>query len=524
MSFSSNSSSLFGSSTSSGAGTGTTLGGGGGMFGGGSAASSSQPSGGLFGGTGTTGTTLGSGGGGGGLFGSASTAQPSTSGGLFGSASTAQPSTSSGGLFGGTGTTLGGGGGGMFGSASTAQPSTTSGGGLFGSASTAQPSTSGGLFGAQQSSSSGGMFGSASTAQPSTSGGLFGSASTAQPSTSGGLFGSSSVAQPSTSGGGLFGSSQPTSSSGGLFGAQPQQQQQQSSGGLFGSSQPSSGGLFGGTGTDQNEQPLIWQQFTNGEWYASNGDGCYYQPNYGWRQFDPKTSERTTFRELSDSLKTGCTNLQKIIIQNNTMMKEFSSYNDKLEKLPKLIDQIYNKLDTLSMSIDYTVQSFENVREAIQAPTYSITEQFHQISVGYKSPYPQPQPSREMEKIVDDFDRRIERLYQSVQCIAPSAAKKQQLLLTSGGGNGTNISNTNFQDTFVSTLQSNQNILRNEAVTLDHLVSDLENRKRTYLTFKKRYYKDYSDPFPKRGLELQKSLEDYKDQSSVYGGYLVKDH
>ncbi len=107
--------------------------------------------------------------------------------------------------------------------------------------------TGGGMFG--------GTFGSTqNTATPAAGGSLFGNPNTAQQviNTGGGMFGATNTNQQAggTTGGGLFGSTQPT---GGLFGntnTNTNQQQQQPAGGMFGNTGQQtapSGGLFGST-------------------------------------------------------------------------------------------------------------------------------------------------------------------------------------------------------------------------------------------------------------------------------------
>ena len=200
----------------------------------------------------------------GGLFGSSNTASGGTGFGGFGNQNTTN---SGGGLFGNANNTTSNAGGGMFG-AQTSQPQQS--GGLFGASSTQKPAFGGFGTAASQPQQSGGLFGNSNT---NTGGGLFGN--TAQPQQqSGGLFGNNNQAQ---GGGGLFGSTQ-NQQSGGLFGAKPaaatgfgnSNTQQANTGGLFGGgnnqqgsslfgnsqqNKPASGGLFGSSfGNNQNQQ------------------------------------------------------------------------------------------------------------------------------------------------------------------------------------------------------------------------------------------------------------------------------
>ena len=248
--------------TGFGTNTGTTTGGG--LFG---QAAKPATTGFGFGNTGTTTTGTGFGTGtatggfgtntatqntGGGLFGTAQQNTGTTGGGLFGTQQQTQQQPASTG-FGGFGTQQPAAGGGLFG----AKPAAPAGGGLFGSGTTTTPATGGGLFGtggttggfgqAQNTQASGGLFGAKPAA--TTGGGLFGSAP-AQPAQTGGLFGglgTQQQQQPAT-GGGLFGTANNQAKpAGGLFGSAPA-----AGGGLFGSAPAQqSGGLFGSTNTQQ---------------------------------------------------------------------------------------------------------------------------------------------------------------------------------------------------------------------------------------------------------------------------------
>jgi nuclear pore complex protein Nup98-Nup96 len=311
----------FGQSTGSGFGSNTnTTGGGmfgankpatGGLFGASTTTPAAGTTGGLFGGGSTNNTTGGFGTGGG--FGASTTG----TGGLFGN-SQAKPTT--GGLFGGpaaTTTPFGGAtntntfgqnttGGGLFGSNNTtaAAPAfggntatTTTGGGLFGNTgggfgqanqTQPQPATGGlfggGGFGAQPNQQKpGGLFGG--TGATTTGGGLFGgsNSTTQQP---GGLFGGSAAntntggslfgQKPATTGNSLFGGNTANTgtTSGGLFGGMgTQDTQANTGGGLFGglNNQSKPGGMFGGStntntggslfgnSTQNNQQPLFGQ-------------------------------------------------------------------------------------------------------------------------------------------------------------------------------------------------------------------------------------------------------------------------
>jgi nuclear pore complex protein Nup98-Nup96 len=247
----------------------------GGLFG---STPATQPStGGLFGSTTNTNTggTFGTGSAGfgasttgGGMFGQANQTQNKPAFGGFGSGTT---TTNTGGsLFGGS---TGGGfgtntssntGGGMFGQANQAAPApgfganqtaTNTGSGLFGGANTGnglfgqgqqnqnQPQQSGGLFGGA------GSFGQSSQQNQPKPGGLFGNSTTN--TTSGGLFGQNNQSQQA---GGSFGNTVPQNQSGGLFGNKPAAP----STGLFGNTAQNTGttggGLFGGIGSQTNQQ------------------------------------------------------------------------------------------------------------------------------------------------------------------------------------------------------------------------------------------------------------------------------
>ena len=308
----SNTSSPFGAAptanTGFGSNSGTPSGGlfgakpaGGGLFGT-AATTISQPSGGLFGTTGSTGfggaagTGFGASSTGGGLFGGTSGAQPSNTGfklggattGAFGQSTTGgfgqSATTSGGGLFGGSTATSSPFGGGQQQQGGTANPfggfgqnqtqgSTNSPFGGFGSNQPQQKP--GGLFAnAGTTNTGGGLFGSTTNNQQPSSGGLFGNTGNTQQA-GGGLFGN----KPATSGtgGGLFGNigtNNTGSTGGGLFSGlgNNQQNQQNQAGGLFGNSQQqdkpgglfgqaanntntTGGGLFGGMGSNTNNQP-----------------------------------------------------------------------------------------------------------------------------------------------------------------------------------------------------------------------------------------------------------------------------
>jgi nuclear pore complex protein Nup98-Nup96 len=291
---SNNTSSPFGAAQTTNTGfgnnSGTTGGGlfgakpaGGGLFGA-TPTTSSQPSGGLFGTTGSTGfgtgtgTGFGSGSTGGGLFGSNSATQANNTGfklggtttGGFGQSATGafgqSNSTSTGGLFGNATATASPFGGGQqqtgaanpfggFGQAQN-QGNTSSAFGGFGDSQSQQKP--GGLFGnTGTTNTGGGLFGSNANNQQQTSGGLFGNTGNNQ-QTGGGLFGNKPVT--SGTGGGLFGNlgTNNTSNTGGsLFSGlgNPQQNQPNQGGGLFGNNQQQDkpGGLFGQTtGTTNN--------------------------------------------------------------------------------------------------------------------------------------------------------------------------------------------------------------------------------------------------------------------------------
>lgn len=217
-----------------------------GSFGATSTPAATGTTGGLFGGGGTTtggfgATTTPAAGGfgatstGGGLFG----AKPATTGGLFGSTPAAQPA-QTGGLFGGGGTTGGFGAsttGGSFGSI----PSTGTTGGLFGSTATQnKPATGFGFGGATQGTTGFGASGGTST---------FGTPQ-AGATTGGGLFGSTPAATGTTTGGGLFGGGAQTGAASTGFGTPAATgfgAQQQTGGGLFGAAKPATGGMFGST-------------------------------------------------------------------------------------------------------------------------------------------------------------------------------------------------------------------------------------------------------------------------------------
>lgn len=199
----------------------------------------------LFGGgqTGTTGfgasnTTATTPAFGGGLFGAA---KPATTG-VFGSTTT-QPAATTGGLFGGGGTTGG------FGTNTTGTAggfgttATNTGGGLFSNNAAAKPA---GGFSFGNTGTTG--FGNTATTTPG-----FG-ANAAATNTGGGLFGNTAT---NTAGGGLFGNTQQqqqqqqqpaTTGFGGGFGTQTQNTG--ATGGLFGNTAPKpAGGLFGGATT-----------------------------------------------------------------------------------------------------------------------------------------------------------------------------------------------------------------------------------------------------------------------------------
>jgi nuclear pore complex protein Nup98-Nup96 len=294
-------SSPFGASqTSTGFGSNNTATGGGlfgakpatgGLFG---SQPSTQPSGGLFGNTGSTG--FGSTGATGG-FGTSNNNTTGSS--LFGNTNTtankptfsfgtSQPAASTSTGFGASTTTGGFGSGGLFGSTQqqpstgfgTQQPAASNPFGGFGSSTQQQTGTSGGLFGSTQQKPAGGLFGSTPAAtgtslfgntQSTTNTNPFGGSTNTQ--NTGGLFGN----KPATTSTGLFGNTNTqTNTGGGLFsgfGGQNQNQPQQNTGGLFGSlnnntqqkpslfgaqpQQQTGGGLFGNSGTPQQQGGLF---------------------------------------------------------------------------------------------------------------------------------------------------------------------------------------------------------------------------------------------------------------------------
>ncbi|KAH9864074.1 hypothetical protein J1614_010007 [Plenodomus biglobosus] len=309
----------------------------GGLFGGSNTTATTGTGGGLFGGGSTTNTTggFGSGGGGfgaatntsgGGLFGQA---KPAATGGLFGGSGTATNTTTT--PFGGSANTGAFGqsntGGGLFGQQNN-QTSTTSafgannastntGGGLFGGGSTGafgqnnqtqpQAQTSGGLFGGgsafgqnnqQNQPKPGGLFG-ASTTTPATGGGLFGQSNT-QTQPSGGLFGGSTTTNNNT-GGGLFGQ-KPAATTGGLFGGNTAGNTGQSSGGLFGglgtqnnTQQNTSGGLFGSQNNQQKPGGLFGGSTSNtntgGSLFGNMGQNNNQQSTMGGSLFSSQNQQ-----------------------------------------------------------------------------------------------------------------------------------------------------------------------------------------------------------------------------------------
>ncbi|KIH94179.1 nucleoporin nup189 [Sporothrix brasiliensis 5110] len=277
----------YGNATGTGAfGVGSNFGG----FGASTTPSTTGTTGGLFGGGGTTtggfgaqtGTTTGGFGStstGGGLFG----AKPATTGGLFGSTTPAQPA-QTGGIFGGGGTTGG------FGSSTTA--------GGFGST---PAGGTGSLFGstATQNKPAGG-FGFGSTTQGTTGFGATGGTSAfgtpqAATTTGGGLFGSTPAAS-TTSGGGLFGGGGQTGAASSGFGTQAASgfgAQQQTGGGLFGQAKPATGGLFGSTPT-----PAAGTGTTGGSLFGSSTTSTPFGGTAGTQQtgglFGAKPATTTT--------------------------------------------------------------------------------------------------------------------------------------------------------------------------------------------------------------------------------------
>jgi nuclear pore complex protein Nup98-Nup96 len=242
---------LFGSTPSTGFGSGTTRGFGANTQGTGTSlfgANANKPAfniGGAApastsGGFGSTPASTG-GFGGGGLFGNTGQ-QQATSTGFGQQPQQQQPAQNPFGGFGGAAQPAGG----LFGGANQQKPA----GGLFGNAPAA--TGTGGLFGSSQPAANTNPFGGAANTQ--STGGLFGGQKPATPGAS--LFGGATT-QANTGGGGLFGG----------FGGQNQNQpQQQQTGGLFGGlntnnqqkpslfSQPQQqggGGLFGNTGNQQ---------------------------------------------------------------------------------------------------------------------------------------------------------------------------------------------------------------------------------------------------------------------------------
>lgn len=236
-----------------------------------------------------------------GLFGANATAQSGTTGGLFGSTNTTSNAFGSTNTNNAFGATTGNTSGGLFGQSNAAQNKPAFGGfGTNTSTTNSNPfggsttNTGGGLFGQQNQASTTPAFGAGAQTSTNTGGGLFGGNNTTTTTTNtGGLFGQNQQTQNQSTGGlfggglgqnqqnqqkpGLF-SNSTTTASGGLFGG-AQQNQAQSGGafgqnktgvGLFGgaSSQPSAGlfgnsttntsntggGLFGGLGSQTNQQ------------------------------------------------------------------------------------------------------------------------------------------------------------------------------------------------------------------------------------------------------------------------------
>ncbi|KAN0106399.1 Nuclear protein 96 domain containing protein [Hyaloscypha variabilis] len=337
----------------------------GGLFGG---QTSTQPSGGLFGNTGTTtafgatGTTSGFGAGtstntGGSLFGNNNTTanKPAFS---FGST---QPAATTGTGFGASTTTggFGGGSGGLFGNNTANQPATGFGAqqpaasnpfGGFGSNTQQQTGTTGGLFGNTQSKPAGGLFGNTPAATGTT--GLFGNTTTTNANpfggttntqNTGGLFGNN---KPATTGTGLFGATNTQNNTGGgglfsgfgnqnqnqqqqntsglfgglnnnstqqkpsLFGAQPQQQ---TGGGFFGNSstqQQQGGGLFGGLNNTNNQQQQQQQQQPQNSIFGSSIFGGSQQGQQNPQSLTASIADNNAFGSASlfQDLATGPTN------------------------------------------------------------------------------------------------------------------------------------------------------------------------------------------------------------------------
>ncbi|KAM9963219.1 hypothetical protein ACTFIW_006443 [Dictyostelium discoideum] len=363
--------------------------------------------------------------------------------------------------------------GGLFG-----QASTTTGGGLFGTAVTPTSTGGSGLFGTSTAvaptSTGGGLFGTSTAVTPtSTGGGLFGTSTAVAPtSTGGGLFGGGGVGLASSigpqGGGGLFGSTTlPTSTSGsGLFGGQSS----------IGFGQPNSGGLFGSTSMQQPQQQQQQPQ----------------QPQ------QPLITESTKFSDLPPQLKNELQILNKMIINNNSLMNSFSNYDTKINEISIGLDQVASVMDNLFNNFDIHIQSFKYLEESLAKPLNSVNEQVHLLSTQFHSPFSQARPSKEMEIIVDSLVEKIDRIKQTILCVAPTNKSQSQ--------------NLSFQESFISTLQSNQIILRNLAYIVDNLVTELERHKKHFLLYKKKYYNQNYNPFLKQPKLNEKT--DYHGSSS----------
>ncbi|KAM9982773.1 hypothetical protein ACTFIZ_007309 [Dictyostelium cf. discoideum] len=362
----------------------------------------------------------------------------------------------------------------------------------------------GGLFGQTSNTTGGGLFGSSTAATPSTGGGLFGSSTAATPSTGGGLFGSSTAATPTSTGcgGGLFGSSTsvaPTSTGGGLFGSSTSVAPTSTGGGgLFGGVASSigpqgGGGLFGGTTLPStsgsglfNGQSSIGFSSTGGGGGGGGGGNGLFGTTSVQQQApqQPLITESTKFSDLPPQLKNELQILNKMIINNNSLMNSFSNYDTKINEISIGLDQVASVMDNLFNNFDIHIQSFKYLEESLAKPLNSVNEQVHLLSTQFHSPFSQARPSKEMEIIVDSLVEKIDRIKQTILCVTPTNKSQSQ--------------NLSFQESFISTLQSNQIILRNLAYIVDNLVTELERHKKHFLLYKKKYYNQNYNPFLKQ--------------------------
>ncbi|KAK1590320.1 uncharacterized protein LY79DRAFT_516194 [Colletotrichum navitas] len=294
-------------------------------------------------------------------------------------------------------------------SAAGSSSATTAGGGLFGNAAAStQPATSGGLFGGTQTGggglfgnkpaapATGGLFGQSQSATPSQpqqsgGGGLFGSAQPQQQQQqqqpqqqqSGGLFGSAQPQQQQS--GGLFGASQQKPATGGLFGqssTQPQQQQQPS-GGLFGGgntqtqqNQGTGGGLFGQSQAQNQSKPggLFGQSQAGNNSSAPGltmGQSTTQQTVPGVRVDVSNIKGTTRFNDLEQSIQTEMENcdmmIQRFMAQASEIRGFMAAHGGDLEQLTTDVNWLQRKYEGVKTTLDEDIVTMAHLKDLVKS-------------------------------------------------------------------------------------------------------------------------------------------------------------